>query len=267
VIPQRPEPVSPISPSVSACNSATTISDPRYPCYHLPRYVHVCRTDDGIVFLDARRDRYFGLGGTRADGLSDLVLDWPNHVVTPETVDPPGVTSPDLKRLADSLVTKGLLCAGRPEELRREERVLPSLAMDPPRTTAYTSDVPRVTELTNFALACLKARWHLRRSSLESIASEVTAARNERGHSDFSNALELVQVFRRLRSLVFSEKNRCLFNALSLVYFLRRYGHFPYFVIGVKTAPFAAHSWVQQEQVVLDGDPASICHFVPILVA
>jgi hypothetical protein len=52
-----------------------------------------------------------------------------------------------------------------------------------------------------------------------------------------------------------------------LIFFLRCYGCFPYLVIGVKTAPFAAHSWVQEDGIVLDGDPASVGHFVPILVA
>jgi hypothetical protein len=99
------------------------------------------------------------------------------------------------------------------------------------------------------------------------IASRVTAARRKEESLDLVEVFGRVQIFRRLRRLFFSEKNRCLFNALALVLFLQRYGHFPLFVIGVKTRPFGAHSWVQHEQILLDGEPASVCHFVPILVA
>ena len=102
---------------------------------------------------------------------------------------------------------------------------------------------------------------------LDAIASRVTAARHTQAPLEPAEVFEHVQAFRRLRRLFFSEKDRCLLNALALVLFLRRYGYFPLFVIGVKTRPFAAHSWVQHEQILLEGDPANICHFVPILVA
>jgi hypothetical protein len=70
-----------------------------------------------------------------------------------------------------------------------------------------------------------------------------------------------------LRLWTFTERDRCLFSALSLIFFLQHYRCFPYFVIGVKAAPFAAHSWVQRDGLVLGGNPASVGHFVPILVA
>src|SRR4051812_12212745 len=43
--------------------------------YHLPRQVYACRTDGGgIVFLDAGRNRYFGLGGDMSVArLADLI--------------------------------------------------------------------------------------------------------------------------------------------------------------------------------------------------
>lgn len=125
----------------------------------------------------------------------------------------------------------------------------------------------RAVDLIYFALACTQAVWLLKRYPLEVIASRVTAARREDEPLDLVDVLGRVHVFRRLRRLFFSEKNRCLLNALALVLFLRSYGCFPHFVIGVKTLPFGAHSWVQHQQTLLEGDPASVCHFVPILVA
>jgi hypothetical protein len=122
-------------------------------------------------------------------------------------------------------------------------------------------------DLANFLLASARAAGSLRWSSLEHIASAVTSARREEEPSALLATLELARVFQRLRRWFFSEKNRCLFNSLSLVYFLQRYGYFPYWVIGVQTAPFAAHAWVQRDRIVLDGDPEKVGHFAPILVA
>jgi Transglutaminase-like superfamily len=235
--------------------------------YYLPRQVYACRTDGGIVFLDARRDRYVGLGGASGARLGDLVVNLTDRGGTRQDLCDPAIAVEQLERLADTLIQRGLLCRGTGEGLCRRG---PSLA--PPQIDGAQADTesrrsPRLADVVNFVIACLRASWSLRWLSLGSIASRVTAARRENEPFDFVGALRLAQVFQTLRCWFFSEKNRCLFNALSLVYFLQRYGHFPYFVIGVKTTPFAAHSWVQRDRIVLDGDPASVGHFTPILVA
>jgi hypothetical protein len=249
--------------------------------YYLPWQIYACRTDGGIVFLDARRDRYIGLGGASSTRLGDLVVNLTNRTGARRDVRDPAVAVEQLERLADTLIQRGLLCRGTGEGLRRSDPSLPPPQIDalpleinasPPKREGPQADTencrsPRLVDGVNFVIACVRASWALRWLSLGSIASRVTAARPEQEPFDFAGALRLVQVFQMLRCWFFSEKNRCLFNALSLVYFLQRYGHFPYFVIGVKTTPFAAHSWVQRDRIVLDGDPASVGHFAPILVA
>ena len=257
--------------------------------YHLPPLVYACRTDGGILFLDARRDRYFGLGGANITRLADLVVNLRNRDgAWVDLRDPPAVASPQLERAANTLIQRGLLCHGSGEGARRGDVSLPppdinaaipeigaptqETEASPPGTQA-SCGVPesrrslRPIDVANFVVACVRASWSLRWFCLGSIAARVTAARVEEEPFDFEGALRLVRIFQTLRCWGFSEKNRCLFNALSLVYFLQRYGHFPYFVIGVKTTPFAAHSWVQRDRVVLDGNPATVGHFVPILVA
>jgi hypothetical protein len=139
--------------------------------------------------------------------------------------------------------------------------------MDLPQAAVQPHHALGIVDWIYFTLACTQALWLLKRQPLGVIASRVTAARRKEESLDLVEVFGRVQIFRRLRRLFFSEKNRCLFNALALVLFLQRYGHFPLFVIGVKTRPFGAHSWVQHEQILLDGEPASVCHFVPILVA
>jgi hypothetical protein len=178
-------------------------------CYHLPRHVYACRTDDGLVFLDTRHDRYFGLGGERVGALPELILNWPDRDRGQWKVCRPPAASADLIHLADSLVRRGLLCRGDAVDPRRNDKVLPSLAMDPPRYASERCRSPHLADLANFMLACSKALWLLKRSSLEAIASCVSASRPEKGRFDLAEALRLVQVFRRLRSLLFSEKDRC----------------------------------------------------------
>jgi hypothetical protein len=233
---------------------------------HLPRHVCACRTDDGIVFLDTRRDRYMGLGG--ASALADVVCNWPGR----ETVGDTAVStlSHELREVADALIQGGLLAESLGKEVPKARPVAPALEMKAPGLTVATPRRTRLVDVARFLAAWVKALWSLRWRSLESIELDLQRARersNPERKPDLDATVSLAQVFFRLRRFAFSEKNRCLLSALSLVYFLRPYGHFPHFVVGVKTGPFAAHSWVQQGQTVLDGEPANVCHFVPILVA
>ncbi len=236
-------------------------------CYHLPPHVYACRTESGVVFLDARRDRYFGLGGAQIGRVADHVIGLPGSSAVRNAHDEQSVTDEQVERVARKLIEAGLLRAGSGEDVQRDDKSIP-----PPDITQELhpyEDGPRVRaiDVVNFVLACANAAWSLRRLSLASIASRVSQARHETDGFDLESAILLAQRFQTLRAWTFTGKDRCLFSALSLIYFLQRYGCFPYFVIGVKSAPFAAHSWVQKDGVVLDGDPANVGHFVPILVA
>ncbi len=85
--------------------------------------------------------------------------------------------------------------------------------------------------------------------------------------SQFSKAqiFDLIAAFRRLRPLAFTAKGRCLVHALTLVKFLSHYGVRPTWYIGVMLRPWAAHSWVQLDGLVLDSTPEKVCEFTPIL--
>lgn len=57
----------------------------------------------------------------------------------------------------------------------------------------------------------------------------------------------------------------CLYRAWLLRRLLRSVGQDAVWVFGVKTWPFAAHCWLQVDDVVLDDDPDRIGHYSPIL--
>jgi hypothetical protein len=254
-------------PLVSGVEPDTSSAALRARCYYLPPHVYACRTDEGLIFLDAKRDRYFGLGGAGITALPASIENWGGGNPNAHNGNEPPVSPIEVQRVANNLVERGLLrrCGSRELPVRRSSA--PPLAMDLPQEATQAHQPLHCVDFFYFAIACAQAFWLLKRLPLEAIASRVTAARREDRSHDLLEIFERVQVFRRLRRLFFSEKNRCLLSALALVLFLRRYRHFPLFVIGVKTRPFAAHSWVQYEQFLLEGDPASVCHFVPILVA
>jgi hypothetical protein len=234
--------------------------------------VYACRADEGIVFLDARHDRYFGVGGKDVAQLARIIVELRESSSGLATHAEPVSSEPmsfvaKRSRLVAKLVEQGFLCTEEIGIGPIRRKTVPAPEIVPPRTLTRQRRALRVSDVTNFVWACARAAWSLRRLSVESIAARVGAARGEHQHFNFEQVMPLVEVFRRLRCWSFSEKNRCLFNALALINFLQRYGHYPHFVIGVKTAPFAAHAWVQMDGMVLDGNPASVGHFTPILVA
>jgi len=234
----------------------------------LPGHIHVCRAGGGIVFLDTRNDRYFGLSGKHIETLMEILLDG-HETGAPRNTDSTSLPE-DTQQLIRTLIERGLLTQGDSIGSSRSRISVPALEMIPPRLTTDSSRHARARDWASFIFACLRAAWVLKYRSLEWIESEIRSKRETRPaptNSQDATALELAHVFQRIRRFFYSEKNRCLFNALALMYFLRCYGHFPFWVIGVKATPFAAHSWVQQGRTVLDGDPTLICHFVPILAA
>lgn len=244
-------------------------------CYYLPPHVYACRTPSGIVFLDAKRDRYFGLGGAHVAQLADQVIGLSGKRTVGDDAPSPAVSVAVVERVAKKLIGAGLLCLESGQTAQTAPRQpqteaiqsIPPPDMKPVGTVSGGYPSVGAIDVVKFLWACVRASWWLRWLSLGSIASRVRAARREGLGYDVEQVLELVQRFQMLRSWSFSGKDRCLFCALSLIFFLQRYGCFPYLVIGVKTAPFAAHSWVQKDGLVLDGNPASVGHFVPILVA
>jgi len=72
--------------------------------------------------------------------------------------------------------------------------------------------------------------------------------------------------YERLRPFVFTARDRCLYDSLALLGFLAKERHFPRWVVGVKTSPFGAHSWLQSGGTVVNDHHEYVRRFRPILV-
>ncbi|MCU7375150.1 lasso peptide biosynthesis B2 protein [Paucibacter sp. O1-1] len=75
-----------------------------------------------------------------------------------------------------------------------------------------------------------------------------------------------VAAYERLRPLLFTARAQCLLDSLALIGFLARSGFAAHWVVGVRTGPFAAHSWVQNGNTVLNDQHEYVRQFRPIHV-
>lgn len=237
--------------------------------YWLPPHVRACSTTTGTVLLDLRRNRYFGVGRTETRVLSSLAANWRDVASTHSTFASELEPLPleNAVRIADKLVQAGLLSndASEPAAFTPTAIDLNSLLTSVGHELDRKSSI-RLRHIVDFLRACTWARKSVRSRTLYFVAEEIGRKKNQAGASfDTDRAIELVGVFRRLRPHTFAARDQCLFHALALVKFLASYNVYPTWVIGVRTKPWAAHSWVQQGTLLLDASPEHVCDYTPIL--
>lgn len=234
--------------------------------FWMPPHTRVCVTATGAVVLDLKRNRYFGLGYREARSLSTLAANWSAVSMSSGRALEP-MEPDDAARLADALVKAGFLTAVAPTESGPAIAAIDS-------TSALTSvgyelaAAPplHLHHIVAFLRACIWAKRAVDSRLLYSIALEVAESKAGITHAiDLQHVVELVSVFRRLRPYAFAAKDRCLFHALALLKFLAHYNIFPTWVVAVRPTPWAAHSWLQLGNHVLDCNPEEISGYTPIL--
>jgi hypothetical protein len=231
----------------------------------LAPHVYACHSDDQVILLDLLRDKYLAVGGPQMRNLSSAVDGWPAGAAADTPVSPA-----DLRTLTTRLLSQGLLTDQRLGYAR-----LPSASLEEATSTLSDHDVeqepligPR--RLFRFLLSTAAAAASLRFRSLLAVVRAAAARRARLARDSEPLPLEAarnaVAAFERMRPLVFTARDKCLFDSLALVSFLAHEEMFPRWVIGVKTRPFAAHSWVQSEGVVLNDLHDHVRAYTPILV-
>lgn len=228
--------------------------------YWLPAHVFVCWPTTAVL-LDLKRNRYFGLPLQESEELQRLL--------SPGAAVIDGKSSAASRSLADDLLESGLLLREPPSM-----RIVPGSARLDGDLTSFgyerrRSVAVRVHHVANHARACTWARFAVSLRSFYSVACEVSDRKHARSNArtaiDTEQLLELVSVFQQLRALTFTSKDKCLFHALAMTRFLSLYDVFPTWAIGVRTTPWAAHSWVQYENLLLDATPEHVVDFTTIL--
>jgi len=237
------------------------------PTFWLPKHVHFCSTETGVIFLDLRADRYFGLSDAQARVLQTVVEGW-----SATGLATPAEDSANHERactVAEQLFEMGLLTRdARQGRLARPASAPQEYLMGAAGLALELRRKIRLRDVARFAMACISAAVSLRFLELETVVRRATARKVRHQGSQTTppeNLNEIVAAFRTLRSYTFTARGKCLFHSVALINFLAAYGIYPTWVIGVRTSPFGAHSWVQHGKYVLDATPESMCFYTPIL--
>jgi hypothetical protein len=235
----------------------------------LSRHVHVCKLGSSFIVLNVARDEYLGVAGSAAQCLSAWLRGWP-QLEPPDEVTPAPVSPDEASKVMADLIAQGVLTKreadARKTALPWREPSTASRALDhnnPSSLRIRCSDI--IVFLTSLASTAAALRFRSLQSALDSL--ETRKARQGR-YQEFNveRTSDLIAIFRRLRSFTFSGHRRCLFHALALMKFLSHYGIHPNFVMGVKVEPWAAHSWVEYGDYVLDATPEQVRFYHPILI-
>jgi hypothetical protein len=234
--------------------------EPLNPRYWLARHVYVCRAGEAVIFLNTQTDNYGAVVGEQMHLLGAVVHGWPAEAAAGD--------DERAREIAEQLVERGMLtadaAAGKPATPTQLTASAVSVAVG---LDLMEERAIRLWDIVNFLNARLRASLSLRWHGLQKTLDAVHARKLKHAGAvfDVQQTVELVCVFRRLRCYFVMLRERCLLHSLVLANFLASYGIFPTFVIGVRLQPWAAHSWVQQDEFVLDTTPAKVRDYTPIV--
>jgi hypothetical protein len=248
------------------CHDSETIDSPRW---WLSNHVFHCLTQDGVVLLDAKHNKYYGLDADASKGLSGVVQAWPS---IDRQFDPQRPLDTDsVAQTLKMLERIGVVTNREPSGVRMLSfSVDRSQMMEAVGFGTEMDYAIRLSHLLIFLRAYMAALFALKFQTFDAVVRGVKerreqAALSTEGLFDAGKAVELVSIFRRIRHYVFSGSGRCLLHALTLVNFLAAYKQFPLWVIGVTTTPWTAHSWVEQGRFLLDATPERVHAYTVIL--
>jgi hypothetical protein len=234
--------------------------------YVLAQDVYACKLDDAAVFLDLRSNQYLAVPPDSVAALDEIVEGFCTLGATAPHLNPGGSSA---ESTIESLVSRGILTelrdAGAPA---RRATISASQAIAPGQCD--TVRTIRGSHLANFMVALTCALFHVLLNRLKPLLDRIRTLHARSGDvSEFppqDTVLELLAVFRRLRTYFYTAKDFCLLDALTLALFLHRYEQAPTFVIGIRTKPFVAHAWVQVGNCIVDDRLEALQGFTPILI-
>lgn len=247
---------------------ATSFENPETHCFWMPPHIRICITNTGTVVLDMQRNRYLALGDKEAQAL--LALDaegYPVNVIQLLSEPMDVIALPDALRIAHRLVKAGLLsCKAQDAAPWKTVPLQPELTLTSIGYEVGLRIKLRPVDFVLFMRAYQWARKAIAKRTLYSIACEIGTAKSAVSvHFETQRAIARVSAFRRLRPLMFTERDQCLLHALALTQFLAYDEIYPTWIIGVRARPWSAHSWVQAGRWLLDAKPEHVCDYSPIL--
>lgn len=213
--------------------------------YHFAKHVRVCETEDYVVLLDIRRNRFLGLSRADMQVLARQLL----------SSAPPG-GSPVMRTLLDQGMLSTTKASGATPALPAAVRALHDGFM-PFRNPVSARDSWK------FIRSFVPARITATTGNIESFVAESKRKALERPDSTETLA-SLVAVYAHCRTWFFRAAGACLLDSLTLNRFLAYFGVASAVVVGVRSCPFTAHAWVQVDEVVVNDRPEVVRAYRPI---
>jgi hypothetical protein len=230
--------------------------------YFLAKHAFVCALGQDVIVLDLRNDKYVSFEREFWDPIARTIGGWPSDESAGSAAD----DEPDETALAQ-LLESGLLTgdAGEGKDASPAMLAPPTISM----MEDFRAQRPaiRLSHVCVFLGAILTALVRLRFQSLERIVGGIRRNRQRRDQeADFPRTRDLTEIFRRLRPMLFTSRNHCLFESLALLHFLSHYRIHPTWVFGVQTTPFIAHCWLQQGSCACNDTLDHVHRYTPIML-
>lgn len=238
--------------------------------YFLAKHVFCCVLGESAVLLDLARDKYLVLP---TEGLEAAGID----VQSSTRVREHGASSlfrEGATAKIQELLVRGLITP----DMASRNPVVPTTLISPCRTLrdisgddllVRTSSHATALSMTNFLVAATSATLALRFRSIQVVVEALRRRRTLDCGSARTVNLDLctaiVANFNNFRPL-FPRQYLCLFDSLALLNLLARHRQHPLWVFGVQIAPFAAHCWVQWDDVVLNDTVEEVRAYTPIMM-
>jgi len=231
----------------------------------LAPHVRACHVDGQVILLDLRRNRYVGVGSRHLSVLGKQVKDWPVTPVSSVGDADAAATKPVMQRL----LTQGLLTSHASNHNTDSAVDEATSSLDFEGVT--TESIINARRIGRFLQSVTVTSLRLRFRSLYGIERTLNArrARHQAALADGAPREAMFGVaaaYDTLRPFALTARDKCLQDSLALIDFMASERLFPRWVIGVKTRPFAAHSWVQCGGAVLNDQHEHVRRFRPILV-
>ncbi len=213
---------------------------------------------NACIFLDLRCDRYLALAGRQALWLKEIRT---------RSID--GNISLDARHLASSLIRRGILT---PDEASGKP-ICPLDHCAPERSAldAGTSCIDLRLRDTRLFLKTLIETAALRRRSRRDFRKLIHAAagwKSDLAPSDAATPEEACILARRFdatASMFIARKDTCLLRSLLLARYLTSKNIRTDWVFAVRTAPFAAHCWIEAGGILMNETCDRAREYVPIM--
>ena len=230
----------------------------------LSRHVFACLSGEQMILMDLRHDQYLALSGESSRHLGQAVLGWP--AVRANECD----SQRDIDATVADLVARELLtldpCRGKSAAIIKQPPPMRTLlpAAQVCGSALKQRSIRKILRPFRLVIAAIQASVWLRLRDIEWIVTTLLRKRTP-VPIDEAAARELIASFYEWRPWLFTSNDACLFDSLTLLLFLRRFAIFPQWIFAVRTGPFAAHCWLQSEDIVLNDTVDHVRSYTPIM--